>query len=182
MSKATEESNQQYFHSLHQLPEAGLRVGETRNETGGRVWADTGEPSVPIIIGCRYCENAYAEWLAAQIHGDGTTSVSLGLGQTVLDVEAERESLDADPDGPFLSKEAERDLRAKLHPHHCTKPVCPCGKRYELGGGGPGEYWELVEDVQAEKERARRILDDEAGLVEPRGEPGWMPLKLRTDL
>ena len=48
-----------YAHALHQMPELRLRVGETRNEHGGRVWADTGEPSVSIKPGCRLCEKAY---------------------------------------------------------------------------------------------------------------------------
>lgn len=48
-----------YFHSLHQLPECGLRVGETINSTGGRVWADTGKASVAVKVGCVECKRAY---------------------------------------------------------------------------------------------------------------------------
>lgn len=52
---------QKYFHSLHQCPEVRMRVGETRNATGGRVWADTGKPSVGIKPGCPGCKRAYPE-------------------------------------------------------------------------------------------------------------------------
>jgi len=84
-------NNQAYFHSLHQLPELGLRVGETRNGAGGRVWADTGEPSVPLVSGCIYCKAAYGLPVRPEpTRGDGTTSISLGLEQSLLDAEQER--------------------------------------------------------------------------------------------